>query len=68
VLWWALAFGADLGGNTTAVGAAANVVILGIAARNGTPISFWQFTTYGLIVTGVTVALVAPYLWLRYLM
>ncbi|MEO3871009.1 SLC13 family permease, partial [Nonomuraea sp. B12E4] len=68
VLWWALAFGADLGGNATAVGAAANVVVLGIAARNGTPISFWQFTKYGLIVTAVTVALVAPYLWLRYLM
>ncbi|MBF8189053.1 ArsB/NhaD family transporter [Nonomuraea sp. K274] len=67
VLWWALAFGADLGGNATAVGAAANVVVLGIAARNGTPISFWQFTKYGLIVTVVTVTLVAPYLWLRYL-
>jgi hypothetical protein len=49
-------------------GAAANVVVLGIAARNGTPISFWQFTKYGLIVTAVTVTLVAPYLWLRYLM
>ncbi|MFI7637414.1 ArsB/NhaD family transporter [Nonomuraea sp. NPDC049400] len=68
VLWWALAFGADLGGNATAVGAAANVVVLGIAARNGTPISFWQFTKYGLIVTVVTVVLVAPYLWLRYLL
>ncbi|MGW3352925.1 ArsB/NhaD family transporter [Nonomuraea rubra] len=68
VLWWALAFGADLGGNATAVGAAANVVVLGIAARNGTPISFWQFTRYGLVVTVVTVVLVAPYLWLRYLM
>ncbi|WP_101786994.1 ArsB/NhaD family transporter [Nonomuraea indica] len=67
VLWWALAFGADLGGNATAVGAAANVVVLGMAARNGTPISFWRFTKYGLIVTVVTVTLVAPYLWLRYL-
>ncbi|MEO3798193.1 ArsB/NhaD family transporter [Nonomuraea sp. B10E15] len=67
VLWWALAFGADLGGNATAVGAAANVVILGIAARNGTPISFWQFTKYGLVVTMVTITLTAPYLWLRYL-
>ncbi|MEV4566145.1 ArsB/NhaD family transporter [Nonomuraea sp. NPDC049419] len=67
VLWWALAFGADLGGNATAVGAAANVVVLGIAARNGTPISFWQFTKYGLIVTLVTIALCVPYLWLRYL-
>ncbi|GAA3622827.1 ArsB/NhaD family transporter [Nonomuraea rosea] len=67
VLWWALAFGADLGGNATAVGAAANVVVIGIAARNGHPISFWQFTKYGLIVTVVTVTLVTPYLWLRYL-
>jgi Na+/H+ antiporter NhaD/arsenite permease-like protein len=68
VLWWALAFGADLGGNATAVGAAANVVVIGIAARNRNPISFWEFTKYGLIVTFVTVALVTPYLWLRYLM
>ncbi len=67
VLWWALAIGADLGGNATAVGAAANVVIIGIAARNATPISFWQFTRYGLVVTFVTVALSTPYLWLRYL-
>ncbi|KAB8191489.1 hypothetical protein FH608_029965 [Nonomuraea phyllanthi] len=67
VLWWALAIGADLGGNATAVGAAANVVILGIAARNGTPISFWQFTKYGVVVTFVTVALSVPYLWLHYL-
>ncbi|WP_061300732.1 ArsB/NhaD family transporter [Herbidospora cretacea] len=68
VLWWALAFGADLGGNATAVGAAANVVVIGIAARNGQPISFWEFTKYGLVVTVITVALVTPYLWLRYLM
>jgi Na+/H+ antiporter NhaD/arsenite permease-like protein len=67
VLWWALALGADLGGNATAVGASANVVVLGIAARNGAPISFWTFTRYGLIVTLITVALAVPYLWLRYL-
>ncbi|GAA4240325.1 ArsB/NhaD family transporter [Actinomadura meridiana] len=67
VLWWALALGADLGGNATAIGASANVVVLGIAARNGTPISFWHFTKYGLIVTTVTVTLTVPYLWLRYL-
>ena len=65
-LWWALALGADLGGNATAVGASANVVMLGIAARNGYPISFWQFTKYGLVVALVTVALSWPYLYLRY--
>ncbi|MEO5874141.1 MAG: ArsB/NhaD family transporter, partial [Streptosporangiaceae bacterium] len=67
VLWWALALGADLGGNATAIGASANVVVLGIAARNGQPISFWEFTKYGLVVTLVTVSLSVPYLWLRYL-
>jgi len=67
VLWWALALGADLGGNATAIGASANVVALGIAERAGKRIGFWEFTKYGLIVTVVTVALCAPYLWLRYL-
>jgi Na+/H+ antiporter NhaD/arsenite permease-like protein len=66
VLWWALALGADLGGNATAVGASANVVVLGIAERSGQRISFWEFSRYGLIVAGVTVGLAMPYLWLRY--
>lgn len=66
-LWWALAMGADLGGNATAIGASANVVVLGIAERNGIKITFWGFTKYGLVVTFVTVALCVPYLWLRYL-
>jgi Na+/H+ antiporter NhaD/arsenite permease-like protein len=65
-LWWALAAGADLGGNATAVGASANVVVLGIAARHGHPISFWRFTKYGLVVTVVTIGIAWPYLWLRY--
>jgi Na+/H+ antiporter NhaD/arsenite permease-like protein len=67
VLWWALALGADLGGNATAIGASANVVALGIAERQGHHIGFWEFTKYGLVVTAVTVSLCVPYLWLRYL-
>ncbi|MGH3478314.1 MAG: SLC13 family permease [Nocardioidaceae bacterium] len=67
VLWWALAFGADLGGNATAVGASANVVVLGIAKRDGHPISFMEFTKYGAVVALVSVVLCAPYLYLRYL-
>ncbi|MEU3334889.1 ArsB/NhaD family transporter [Streptomyces sp. NPDC006668] len=66
VMWWALALGADLGGNATAIGASANVVVLGIAERNRQPISFWQFTKYGLVVTAVTVAISLAYVWLRY--
>jgi len=66
VLWWSLVLGADLGGNATAVGASANVVILGLAERDGRPISFWEFTRYGLAVAVVTITVCMPYLWLRY--
>ncbi|MCV7381486.1 hypothetical protein BST11_17100 [Mycobacterium alsense] len=65
-LWWALALGTDFGGNLTAIGASANVVILGIARRADNPISFWEFTRKGAIVTVMSVALAALYLWLRY--
>ncbi|CNJ78092.1 citrate transporter [Mycobacterium tuberculosis] len=66
VLWWALVLGTDLGGNLTAVGASANVVILGIARRADTPISFWEFTRKGAVVSTISIGLSALYLWLRY--
>ncbi|MER7243194.1 ArsB/NhaD family transporter [Kribbella sp. NPDC000426] len=65
-LWWALAAGADFGGNATAVGASANVVVIGIALRAGSPISFWEFTRKGVVITAITILVAAPYLWLRY--
>ncbi len=65
-LWWSLAAGADFGGNLTAIGASANVVVLGMAKRAGHSISFWEFTRKGATVTLVTILLAAPYLWLRY--
>ena len=66
VLWWALVLGTDLGGNLTAVGASANVVILGIARRADSPISFWEFTRKGAVVTVMSIGLSAIYLWVRY--
>jgi Na+/H+ antiporter NhaD/arsenite permease-like protein len=65
-LWWALTLGADFGGNLTAVGASANVVMLGIARRADNPISFWEFTRKGVLIPVVSIALSAVYLWLRY--
>ena len=65
-LWWALALGADFGGNLTVVGASANVVMLGIARRSDSPISFWEFTRKGVVVTVMSISLAALYLWLRY--
>lgn len=65
-LWWALALGADLGGNATLIGASANVVIIGAAARQGVHINFKTWFRYGLPVAAVSLALCAPYLLLRY--
>ncbi|WP_020389827.1 ArsB/NhaD family transporter [Kribbella catacumbae] len=65
-LWWALAIGADFGGNATAVGASANVVVIGLALRAGSPISFWEFTRKGIVMTAITITVAVPYLWLRY--
>jgi Na+/H+ antiporter NhaD/arsenite permease-like protein len=66
VLWWSLALGGDLGGNLTAVGSSANIVMLGIALRSGNPISFWEFTRKGIVITTISTVLCAVYLWLRY--
>lgn len=65
-LWWAFALGADFGGNGTAVAASANVVAIGIAAKTGHPISFWQFTRYGILVTVMSIGMAWVYVWLRY--
>lgn len=65
-LWWSLALGGDLGGNLTAVGSSANIVMLGIAMRSGHPISFGEFTRKGIVVTAISTVLCAAYLWLRY--
>ncbi|MCV7257815.1 SLC13 family permease [Mycobacterium shimoidei] len=65
-LWWAFALGACFSGNGTAIGASANVVAIAIARRAGQPISFWQFTKYGIVVTLFSTTLAWLYVWLRY--
>ncbi len=67
-LWWALAMGADFGGNATLVGASANVVVASFAARSGHHISFMKFLGYGVVVTFITLLFSTVYLWVRYLM
>jgi Na+/H+ antiporter NhaD/arsenite permease-like protein len=65
-LWWALAFGADFGGNMTIVGASANVVAVGLAYASGHKITFWQFAKYGIPVTVVSTLMALPYVLIRY--
>ena len=66
-LWWSLALGACLGGNSTLVGAAANVVVANLAVKSGQPISFGLFLRYGVIVTFMSLVLASLYVWVRYL-
>ena len=66
-MWWALALGADLGGNLTLVGASANVVAASLAARAGHEISFWKFFKYSIWVTLMSIVVATAYLWIRYL-
>ncbi len=65
-LWWALSLGACLGGNGTAIGASANVVVIGIAARNNLSISFVEFLKVGILVLLVTVGIGTAILWLNF--
>ncbi len=61
-LWWSLSLGACLGGNGTLIGASANVISAGIAKKSGYPISFWQFTKYGAIITIINLAISSIYI------
>ncbi len=65
-LWWALSLGACLGGNGTAIGASANVVVIGIAYREGIRITFSDFLKVGMTIMIVTVAIGTAIIWFRY--
>jgi len=53
-LWYALAFGADLGGNGTLIGASANLVAIAVAERFGYRIFFREFLIKGLPLMIIT--------------
>lgn len=64
--WWALSLGACLGGNGTAIGASANVVVCGMAEKMGRPIAFKKFMLYGMPLMIESVIICMVYVWLRY--
>ena len=65
-LWWSLALGACLGGNGTAIGASANVIVVGMSEKAGKKISFGKFMLYGMPMMILTVVIATVYVWLRY--
>jgi len=66
-LWWAVSLGACLGGNGTLIGASANVVVAGLAAKQGYVITFRQYLKVGFPLMMLSVALSMVYLILFYL-
>ncbi|HEY8911231.1 MAG TPA: ArsB/NhaD family transporter [Desulfosporosinus sp.] len=65
-LWWALALGACLGGNGTLVGASANLIVAGIAEKNGVKIRYLQFLKVGFPIMILSIGISAVYLVVRY--
>ena len=66
-LWWALSLGACLGGNGTLVGASANLIVAGIAERNGVPFRFLPFLKVAFPLMILQVLISTVYIWMRYL-
>ncbi|TVX94487.1 ArsB/NhaD family transporter [Paenibacillus agilis] len=64
VLWWALALGACLGGNGTVLGASANVIVSGMAKREGRGFSYWEFLKIGAPITLLSLLIATMYLLL----
>jgi len=66
-LWWALAAGACLGGNGTLIGASANLVVAGIAQRNGISFRFIPFLMMAFPIMLLQIIISTLYIWWRYL-
>jgi len=66
-LWYALAFGADLGGNGTLIGASANLVAIAIAEKFGYRIFFREFLIKGLPLMIITTLVAFGVFYLRVL-
>ena len=66
-LWWVLAIGADIGGNATLVGASANVIVSGIAEREGHKIGFLEYMKLAVPMTIVGLIVSSIYVGIRYL-
>ena len=65
-VWWALSLGACFGGNGTLIGASANVIVAGLAQREGHPLSFLRFLIWSIPVMLFSVFIAGIYLYIRY--
>ncbi|MDZ7962519.1 MAG: SLC13 family permease [Aulosira sp. DedQUE10] len=67
-LFYAMMFGATLGGNGTLVGASSNIVAAGISEQHGRRISFKTFLHYGIPVMLLQLVTSALYVLFRFLL
>jgi Na+/H+ antiporter NhaD/arsenite permease-like protein len=67
-LFYAMMFGATLGGNGTLVGASSNIVAAGISELHGRRISFKTFLKYGIPVMLCQLFVAALYVTIRFLL
>ena len=67
-VWWALSLGACFGGNGTLIGASANVIVAGMAQREGHPISFIGFLLWSIPTMLVSVFIASVFLEIQYFM
>ncbi|WP_319419702.1 SLC13 family permease [Pleurocapsa sp. FMAR1] len=66
-LFYAMMFGATLGGNGTLMGASSNIVAAGVAELHGSRISFSKFLKYGIPVMLVQLVVAALYIAVAFL-
>lgn len=66
-LYYGLAIGADLGGNSSLIGSSANLVVAGITERAGYKLTFRKFLQVGLPATAITTAIGCVWLIIHFL-
>lgn len=62
--WWAVVFGANLGGNITPIGSASTVVACTILMKHNLKVSFLDFIKIGGVFALAQVLLASDYLFL----
>lgn len=65
-VWWALSIGSCFGGNGSLIAASANVIVAGIAAREGRPINFLKFLLWSIPVMLTSILIATGYIYLRH--
>lgn len=67
-VWWALSLGSCFGGNGSLIAASANVIVAGMAQKEGHPLHFMKFLLWSIPVMLGSVGLAALYLHIRHFM